>query len=156
MVYKQTLMLCLSAWLVSGQRPSFAGSKPIGYPELITSESPLGNRFGSDDVPLPVEAKGDRALVERLSKLPIDQQPFWYINWKAIEANNKNPQSYPQRGNSFIDPNTGSAPSGAQNPANTNNAPNSSDLTSKFGSPSGNSFSNTQQKQQYRQRNYGH
>lgn len=53
---------------------------------------------------LPIEAKGDRELVERLSKLPIDQQPFWLINWRALEEHRKNPQTFDQKPNVFIDP----------------------------------------------------
>lgn len=67
-------------------------------------------RFGEGTTErLPIEANGDRDLVDRLSKLPIDQQPFWFINWQALEANRQKPQSYPQRPSSFIDniPSTG-------------------------------------------------
>ncbi|CAG5020461.1 unnamed protein product [Parnassius apollo] len=75
-----------------GQRPSYAGRNPIGYPSLETTTSSsadgLGNRFGNDDGTtqrLPLEALGDRDLVNRLNKLPIDKQPFWFLNWKALE-----------------------------------------------------------------------
>lgn len=70
------------------------------------------SRFGDGEagttttIRLPLEALGDAELVARLSKLPIDQQPFWLINWKALEANRNNPQTYPQRGNSFVDDNS--------------------------------------------------
>ncbi|XP_064073689.1 fatty acyl-CoA hydrolase precursor, medium chain [Vanessa tameamea] len=120
------LVLLTVACFVSGQRPTFAGSKPIGFPELTnkTSDS-LGNRFG-DGTPLvlPIEAKGDRDLVERISKFPIDKQPFWYINWKALEENRKNPQTYEQRPNSFTD----SIINQGQNVAS-----NTDGLNSKFG-----------------------
>lgn len=85
---------------------------------------------------MPVEAKGDRALVERLSKLPIDQQPFWFINWKAIEAANKNPQTYPQKENSFVDNSQGQPQSAnfqSNPPSQSNTAADSAGLTSKFG-----------------------
>lgn len=52
---------------------------------------------------MPIEANGDRDLIDRLSKLPIDKQPFWFINWQALEEHRKNPQSYPQRPNVFVD-----------------------------------------------------
>lgn len=81
-------------------------------------------RFGEDLV-LPIEAKGDRDLVERISKLPIDQQPFWYINWKALEEQRKNPQTYQERPNSFVDTNVNQI---ENIPTNSNN------LTSRFGS----------------------
>ncbi|XP_023937276.1 carboxylesterase 1C [Bicyclus anynana] len=137
MAFKQLmLVLMVPAWLVAGQRPSFAGSRPIGYPEVASPSDALGNRFG-DDSPLPVEAKGDRALVERLSKLPIDKQPFWFINWKAIEENRKNPQTYPQRENSFTNQGNSGQPQSTNfqtNPPNTqSNSGANSGLTSKFG-----------------------
>lgn len=71
---------------------------------------------------LPIEANGDRELVDRLSKLPIDKQPFWLINWQALEANRNNPQNYPQRPSSFVDPNlnTGSTNTGAPSIVTTN------------------------------------
>lgn len=44
MAFKQAFLLVASVWLVSGQRPSFAGSKPIGFPEVIKPADELGNR----------------------------------------------------------------------------------------------------------------
>lgn len=70
---------------------------------------------------LPIEANGDRDLVDRLSKLPIDKQPFWFINWQAYEQHRKDPQTYPQRPNAFVDPiqnsNSGSAENGFSTPS---------------------------------------
>ncbi|XP_022823133.1 uncharacterized protein LOC111354086 [Spodoptera litura] len=93
---------------VTGQRPSFAGSRPIGFPETpnrtTTTVDPLSDRFGEGTTQrLPIEANGDRDLIDRLSKLPIDKQPFWFINWQALEAHRQKPQTYPQRPNPFID-----------------------------------------------------
>ncbi|XP_011296392.1 uncharacterized protein LOC101889108 [Musca domestica] len=34
----------------------------------------------------PLDAHGDQALIDKLSKLPPDQQPFWFVNYQAIEA----------------------------------------------------------------------
>ncbi|XP_061390762.1 uncharacterized protein LOC133326105 [Musca vetustissima] len=34
----------------------------------------------------PLDAHGDLALIDKLSKLPPDQQPFWFVNYQAIEA----------------------------------------------------------------------
>ncbi|KAL6417041.1 hypothetical protein ACFW04_014749 [Cataglyphis niger] len=55
----------------------------------------LGNRIG-DNTPsttiriipfdLPVDAHGDIDLVNRIKTWPRDKQPFWYINWQAIQA----------------------------------------------------------------------
>lgn len=79
---------------------------------------------------LPIEANGDRDLVDRLSKLPIDNQPFWLINWQALEAHRENPQTYPQKPNPFLDPpqstgnlgNSNLANSASVNSGNTGNA----------------------------------
>ncbi|XP_017042273.1 uncharacterized protein LOC108088816 [Drosophila ficusphila] len=35
---------------------------------------------------LPVDAHGDREWFNHLSSLPVEQQPFWLINYQAIEA----------------------------------------------------------------------
>lgn len=93
---------------------------------------------------LPLEAQGDRELVERLSKLPIDKQPFWFINWQALEAQRQNPQTYPQKPNSFIDnipssgANTNQQVQNNPSAANSfNSAGPSSDINVRF---SGNNF----------------
>lgn len=44
MVAKQALILLLAIWSVSSQRPQFAGSKPIGFPEIVKPADALGNR----------------------------------------------------------------------------------------------------------------
>lgn len=44
MAYKEILVLLCAAYFVSAQRPSFAGTKPIGFPEVVTPDDPLGNR----------------------------------------------------------------------------------------------------------------
>ncbi|XP_072944753.1 uncharacterized protein [Epargyreus clarus] len=109
MVVIKTLVLLMSAMLVSSQRPSFAGTRPIGYPELVnrtTTPSGLVDKFGEETTQrLPIEANGDRDLVDRLSKLPIDKQPFWFINWQAYEANREKPQTYPLKPNPFVETN---------------------------------------------------
>ncbi|KAJ0174721.1 hypothetical protein K1T71_009829 [Dendrolimus kikuchii] len=113
-----TITILTVATQVMGQRPSYAGISPIGFPDTPdrTTES-LQDRFGEDTTPkLPIEANGDLDLIDRLSKLPIDQQPFWFINWQALEANRDKPQSYPQRPSSFVDP----IPSTGNNVQNTN------------------------------------
>ncbi|KAJ8712234.1 hypothetical protein PYW07_005076 [Mythimna separata] len=61
----------------------------------------LANRFGEDEQ-YPIEARGDRNLINRLDALPADNQPFWYLNWKQYETFRRNPQNYPQRPNSFV------------------------------------------------------
>ncbi|XP_037293016.1 peroxisomal membrane protein PEX14 isoform X2 [Manduca sexta] len=135
-------ILLMSATLVLGQRPFFAGTKPIGYPETPNITDSLGDRFGEVDgtTPrLPVEAHGDLAFIDRLSKLPVDKQPFWFINWQAYEAHRQNPQTYPQRPSSFNDPipTTNNANSGA---VNSNSVPisNSDTNANRFGEPDSN------------------
>ncbi|XP_028040846.1 uncharacterized protein LOC114250932 isoform X2 [Bombyx mandarina] len=103
------VILLTSSTLVLCQRPSFAGSRPIGFPDTPnrTTTVAVGDRFGDDDSTtprLPIEANGDLELIDRLSKLPVDKQPFWFINWQALEAHRKNPQTHVQRPNGFIDP----------------------------------------------------
>ncbi|XP_013140791.1 PREDICTED: uncharacterized protein LOC106105108 [Papilio polytes] len=90
------------------QRPSYAGNRPIGYPAVETTPSSglLGNRFGDDErlQILPLDALNDRDLVMRISRLPLDKQPFWFINWRALEANRRTPQTYEQRQSPFNQP----------------------------------------------------
>lgn len=99
-VYKIVAILLLMATLTIAQRPFYAGSAPIGYPQM-NNDILLSNRFGEDE-PLPIEAKGDRNLINRIESLPVDSRPFWYLNWLQYEALRKRPQTYPQRPNSFI------------------------------------------------------
>ncbi|KAK9758484.1 hypothetical protein QE152_g365 [Popillia japonica] len=84
------------------QRPPYAGSRPIGVPELhnrfrteetaSTTPVPLGNRLGEGsnnqiaNEKIPVDALGDRELVDRLQQWPRENQPFWLLNAEAIEA----------------------------------------------------------------------
>ncbi|KAJ8714971.1 hypothetical protein PYW08_004952 [Mythimna loreyi] len=102
-VFAVVIVSCLA------QRSPYAGRLPVGFPYVEPStQAPdvLGNRFGEGDgttMRLPLEALGDVALVQRISKMPIDQQPFWYVNWKALEENRNRPQTYSQRGNGFVD-----------------------------------------------------
>ncbi|XP_026321251.1 uncharacterized protein LOC113231239 [Hyposmocoma kahamanoa] len=107
----QFVILLLVSSLVAAQRPFFAGFRPIGYPTTAptTTSSDLANRFdGNNETTttqrLPIEALGDKDLVDRLSKLPKDQQPFWLLNWQALEDMRKNPQTYPHRPSHFSQP----------------------------------------------------
>ncbi|KAI8439299.1 hypothetical protein MSG28_013132 [Choristoneura fumiferana] len=94
-----TLLLTIIAVIVQAQRPFYAGTRPIGYPQ-VASDSLLSNRFGSDE-PGPIEFQGDRNYRNRIQQLPKDQQPFWYLNWRQYDELRRNPQTYPQRPNSF-------------------------------------------------------
>ncbi|XP_037719721.1 uncharacterized protein LOC119553416 [Drosophila subpulchrella] len=87
---------------------------PVGVPVVlpISNSAPeqvpaVANRFGAPDSQnatttsptastaapvapvlnqLPVDAHGDREWVNYLSTLPVENQPFWFINYQAIEA----------------------------------------------------------------------
>ncbi|XP_018396971.1 PREDICTED: collagen alpha-2(I) chain-like [Cyphomyrmex costatus] len=67
----------------------------------IDIDNTLGNRIGGGDggftaspslsttinpADLPVDAHGDIDLINRIKTWPRDKQPFWYINWQAIQA----------------------------------------------------------------------
>ena len=79
------------------QRPFYAGSRPIGYPEVE-----MENRFGDNtDKPLPPQLNGDKEYADRLDKLPLDQRPFWYLNKDKYDELMANPQTYPQRPSVF-------------------------------------------------------
>ncbi|KAL0123703.1 hypothetical protein PUN28_005899 [Cardiocondyla obscurior] len=78
--------------------PTYQGSQ--GNP--TTGSAVLGNRIDSGDssftvgtastqstinpADLPVDAHGDIDLINRIKTWPRDKQPFWYINWQAIQA----------------------------------------------------------------------
>ncbi|XP_030375528.1 uncharacterized protein LOC115624820 [Scaptodrosophila lebanonensis] len=77
-----------------------ASASPSGSPQFG-----IVNRFGAAEnnsntpnsisgstvpaagvVPLPIDAHNDLEFVNHLNRLPIDKQPFWFINYQAIEA----------------------------------------------------------------------
>lgn len=76
------------------QRAPFAGKRPAGYKDRFTPDKTntvLNTRFGENDVTsstprLPYDAHGDAAVVDILNRRPVDQRPFWLINYEAIEA----------------------------------------------------------------------
>lgn len=87
-------MLSLAAITIA-QRPSYAGRRPIGRPELAsrfreeneTTTVNLNNRLsGGSTEKIPVDARGDYDLVNRLQEWPREHRPFWLINAEAIEA----------------------------------------------------------------------
>ncbi|XP_046969451.1 uncharacterized protein LOC124536854 [Vanessa cardui] len=97
--------------ICGSQRSPYAGRRPIGFPVIETTtlanaqNDTLGNRFDTPENAttqrLPIEALGDRDLVNRLGQFPQDKQPFWFINWQALEQQRQKPQSYPLRPSSF-------------------------------------------------------
>jgi hypothetical protein len=82
--------------------PTYQGAQ--GIPTISTGNTLLGNRIDGGDnsfavanasplstttinpADLPVDAHGDIDLVNRIKTWPRDKQPFWYINWQAIQA----------------------------------------------------------------------
>lgn len=46
----------------------------------------LGTSDTINPADLPVDAHGDINLINRIKTWPRDKQPFWYINWQAIQA----------------------------------------------------------------------
>ncbi|GBP34752.1 hypothetical protein EVAR_25757_1 [Eumeta japonica] len=96
-------LLILSVATVSmSQRPFYAGTRSIGYPEVQIAS--LANRFGNDQ-PLPLEARGDPILVNRINQMPVDKQPFWYINRMHYDNLRRNPQTWQPNPNSFANVN---------------------------------------------------
>jgi hypothetical protein len=92
---KVLISLTLSVLLISvteAQRGSYAGSRPIihGMKGDFPVETGISNRFAGDE--LPVDARGDVNLVNRLSDLPYSQQPFWLVNYQQIEEHRNQPQ----------------------------------------------------------------
>lgn len=53
---------------------------PLGAAPTITTST---STIPSD---LPVDALGNVDLVNRIKTWPREKQPFWYINWKQIQA----------------------------------------------------------------------
>lgn len=95
--------------ITRAQRPTYAGSSPIGVPGLasrfqdtttattITTSPGIVNR--NDDafsttttLRIPVDARGDSGLVNRINQWPRENQPFWYLNADHIEKQ-RNPLS---------------------------------------------------------------
>ncbi|KAH8368531.1 hypothetical protein KR084_012742 [Drosophila pseudotakahashii] len=75
---------------------------PSGVPVVFPSDT---DEFLTAADRLPIDAQGDWDLVNRLRQLPVEQQPFWLINYKAIEdlRNGRNPNvgAWEFRPNSF-------------------------------------------------------
>jgi len=81
-----------------GAQGNPAGQETQGTPIIGTGSTLLGNRIDSGEggsaptlsttinlADLPIDAHGDIDLVNRIKTWPRDKQPFWYINWQAIQ-----------------------------------------------------------------------
>lgn len=86
--------------LASGGRGSSFDSVPefrSGHDSSeFAAESENGSGYASnipkDNSPptLPIDARGDFQLVRKLNQLPIEQRPFWLLNYRAIENQRNN------------------------------------------------------------------
>lgn len=97
-VYKIALAMMVFSVVAEAQRPFYAGLRAVGYPEVESNA--LTNRF-SEREDVPIEARGDRGLVNRLNSFPVDKQPFWFINWRQYRDMMQKPQTYQLRDNIF-------------------------------------------------------
>ncbi|XP_017771908.1 PREDICTED: uncharacterized protein LOC108559218 [Nicrophorus vespilloides] len=114
--YLSTTMKCFAILMAlfvytNGQRPSYAGTGPIGRPSLAsrfkdTTEAPttidLANRMQDTSTEkIPVDARGDSDLVNRLNQWPRENRPFWLINAEHIEASRNPNRNQLQNRNNF-------------------------------------------------------
>ncbi|XP_057653000.1 uncharacterized protein LOC130891924 [Diorhabda carinulata] len=81
----------------SAQRPSFAGSGPkssILGSSGSTSTVNLNSRFNTVDSTserIPIDARGDVDLVNRIKTWPRENWPYWYVNAEVIEKQRGTP-----------------------------------------------------------------
>ncbi|XP_063706049.1 uncharacterized protein LOC134835115 [Culicoides brevitarsis] len=83
-----SLLLVIGVPLIFAQRGSYAGSRSQGYKDRYRQPE---MRVSDSTDPIPVNAHGDRGLVDRIALMPRENQPFWYINAKALEAQRQSP-----------------------------------------------------------------
>lgn len=83
---------------IIAQRGYYSGSRSQGYKDkhVPQTDEQLANRFQTSDTSgttqrIPVNAHGDRGLVDRIAQMPRDKQPFWYINANILEAQRQAP-----------------------------------------------------------------
>ncbi|CAG9858731.1 unnamed protein product [Phyllotreta striolata] len=103
--YKMTMtkilviLVCFASTAIC-QRPSFAGRPQEGVHPMFkqnqtqTVQTNLDSRFGENGgttSTLPVDARGDANLVNRLNEWPNENKPFWLVNHKIIEQHRGTP-----------------------------------------------------------------
>lgn len=108
------LAMCLSILVtVNCQRSPYAGSRPgSGYKDTYLGQSSsvsptsqnagiVGDRVGESSTSatiggttnrLPVDAYGDKFIVDHYNSLPVEQRPFWILNQEHIELHRGSPQ----------------------------------------------------------------
>lgn len=145
---------------VNCQRSPYAGSRPgSGYKDTYLSQSSpssttgqnvgdVVNRVGESSTsattggttnPLPVEAYGDRFIVDHYNSLPVEQRPFWILNQEHINIHRGSPQQQ-MAGNAANAATAGNAANAGNSGLNniqssTNSAPagNGAQLGERFG-----------------------
>ena len=80
------------------QRPFYAGIRPVGFPTLPVNTGLL-DRFQNE--PIPAQLNGDRITASQLFALPVENQPFYFVNRDQIAALLANPPTYPLRPSTF-------------------------------------------------------
>lgn len=106
-----TITFALFIGTSMAQRGSYAGARPQGYKdkyaphtsEIIANRVEVDNRVDGTTQRLPVQAYGDIQYVNYLNSLPVEKRPFWFINYQAIEAAQRQP--FP-----VVQPQVGAAP----------------------------------------------
>ncbi|EDW70989.2 uncharacterized protein [Drosophila virilis] len=68
--------------------PNAPSARPIASVGSFATARPIASVGGIRPVPnaLPIDAHGDQDYVNHLSQLPVDNQPFWFLNYQAIES----------------------------------------------------------------------
>lgn len=91
------IISCIFDYILA-QRGFYSGARPQGYKDKYVPqiEQTINNRFDSSPVNtpdgrIPVNANNDIYLVNYLSSLPRDKQPFWFINYQQLEAQRRQP-----------------------------------------------------------------
>lgn len=94
------------------QRPPLSGVSIVnaeqGFVPILPQDNggnvDFGNRFSGNSnsiantngpTRLPYDAHGDHDLVNYLNRQPIENRPFWLINYQAIEAHRNGSSSFP-------------------------------------------------------------
>lgn len=117
LLQKYFVVLAYVVVSVSSQRPSYAGLSSRGVPELASrfrtdstdststttttgTTGGIANRVGDTDSTtssstprLPIDARGDAELVNRINQWPRENQPFWFINSGHIEKHRNTPEA---------------------------------------------------------------
>lgn len=103
----KSLFFILTIFLLDmsfAQRGHYSGMRTQGYKDKFVPKTDeqlavqyqsnrpqTGNELISGSSGMPVNAHGDRQLVDRIRQMPRDKQPFWYINADILEAQRNAP-----------------------------------------------------------------